>query len=237
MIGVGRVGCFLALTASLWATGAAAQLPDTPPADSLTAAVEGVVHGRFADRVRPLEGAFVDIRTSHRRFVAETDATGAYRAEGLPPGRLALRVAYPGHRSVSVTVHAVAGRTVTVDLELAAAPLAVEGLEVSPRPLAGSWLHQSPGEAPAEATSTDPELEVRMLEITPSLGEAGIAEAVQSLPGNDPADPTDVLFMRGSTTDMKLVLLDGVPVFTPFNVAGLLRSFEPAVLGGADLHV
>lgn len=230
-------GTLLALTLCLRIPGVDAQLPEAPPATSSTAAVAGVVQGRFADRLRPLAGAFVDIRTPHRRFVVETDETGAYRAEELPPGRLSLRVAHPGHRSVSVTVHAVAGRTVNVDLELTASPLPLEGLMVSPRPLGGSWLHQDPGPPSGEVASVDPGLEVRMLEISPSLGEAGMADAVQSLPGNDPADPTDVLFMRGSTTDMKLVLLDGVPVFTPFHVAGLLRSFEPTVLEGADLHV
>jgi hypothetical protein len=62
-------------------------------------------------------------------------------------------------------------------------------------------------------------------------------DAVRALSGNDPGQASDVLFMRGSTTDLKLVLLDGAPVYTPFHVAGLLRSFEPSVLGRADLHV
>ena len=52
-----------------------------------------------------------------------------------------------------------------------------------------------------------------------------------------PWGPSDVLFMRGSTTELKLVLLDGIPVYTPFHVAGLMNSFEPAVLGSADLLV
>ncbi len=57
------------------------------------------------------------------------------------------------------------------------------------------------------------------------------------MPGNDPADTSDVLFMRGSTTDLKLVLLDGAPVYTPFHLGGLLSSFDAFALGGAALHV
>lgn len=206
-------------------------------ADTATATLAGTVRGRFADRVRPLVGAFVDIRTPHRRFLVETDEAGRYRAEGLPPGQLAVRVAHPGHHAVSMTVQATGGRTLRVDLELTAAPMPVEGIDVSTR-VADALPHQgTAGVGEGIAAATDPEIEVKLLEISPSLGEAGIADAVQGLPGNDPADPTDVLFMRGSTTDLKLVLLDGVPVYTPFHVAGLLRSFEPTVLGGADLHV
>lgn len=218
------------------AAEARGKMVETIP-DTATATISGSVRGRFADRVRPLSGAFVDIRTPHRRFLVETDASGAYVAEGLPPGRLAVRVAHPGHHAVSLTVHAVAGRTVRVDLELTAAPLEVEGVDISSRAAAAAARLGTAGSANGLAATADPGLEVKLLEISPSLGESGIAEAVQALPGNDPADPTDVLFMRGSTTDLKLVLLDGIPVYTPFHVAGLLRSFEPTVLGGADLHV
>ena len=43
--------------------------------------------------------------------------------------------------------------------------------------------------------------------------------------------------MRGSTTDLKLVLLDGAPVYTPFHLGGLLPSFDATTMGGAVLHV
>ena len=206
-------------------------------ADSTGASISGSVRGRFGDRIRPLPGAFVDIRTPQRRFLVETDEAGRYLAEGLPPGRLAVRVAHPGHHAVNMTVHASAGRTLRVDLELTAAPIEVEGIDVNTR-VADALVRSGTGDAAQGlAVTADPELEVKLLEISPSLGESGLADAVQSLPGNDPADPTDVLFMRGSTTDLKLVLLDGIPVYTPFHVAGLLRSFEPTVMGGADLHV
>lgn len=233
-------GLLVALSFALGSAGdGGAQSP--PPSadvhDSLTASISGSVRGRFADRLRPLAGAFVDIRTPHRRFLVETDDSGRYLAEGLPPGRLAVRVAHPGHHAVNMTVHASAGRTLRVDLELTAAPIEVEGIDVSSRVADAVARLGTAGAAEGLAATTDPELEVKLLEISPSLGESGIAEAVQGLPGNDPADPTDVLFMRGSTTDLKLVLLDGIPVYTPFHVAGLLRSFEPTVMGGADLHV
>lgn len=229
----------VAAAASLgWVEATTAQRP-VEAGQVGSAVVAGIVRGRLDDRTRPLPGAFVDVRTTHRRFSVETDTLGRYSIGGLPAGRLELRVGHPGHRPVQVTVHATAGRTVTVDLELATDPLPVEGVEVR----AGTIEAETPredepgGPGTPALSSADPELEVRMLEISPALAEAGIADAVQGLPGNDPADPTDVLFMRGSTTDLKLVLLDGIAVYTPFHVAGLLRSFEPTVLGAADLHV
>lgn len=231
----GHVVAFV--TAAAFAVTAGDLCAQAPPADGVpSAAIAGTVTARFDDRIAPLAGAFVDVRTEDRRFTVRTDERGRYLVRGLAPGAVELRVTHPGHEDVNVTVRATGSHVVTVDLELMAAPIVVPGLRVrtdAERGEAGRVIAE-PGEARPRA---DPELEVRMLEISPSLGETGLQEAVQALPGNDPADPTDVLFMRGSTTDMKLVLLDGIPVFTPFHVAGLLRSFEPTVLAGADLHV
>ena len=81
-----------------------------------------------------------------------------------------------------------------------------------------------------------PELEIQALDLTPGVGDPALASAVRALPGNDPASATDVLYLRGSTADLKLVLLDGAPVYTPFHVAGLMPGFEPTLLGAAALH-
>ena len=89
---------------------------------------------------------------------------------------------------------------------------------------------------PARMDTTFPNVDVIALGASLGLGEAGLGEAAAALPGNDPADPSDVLFMRGSTTDLKLVLLDGAPVYTPFHLGGLLSSFDASTLGAAVLH-
>jgi hypothetical protein len=43
--------------------------------------------------------------------------------------------------------------------------------------------------------------------------------------------------MRGSATDLKLVLLDGAPIYAPFHMGGLVESFDPLALGGASLFL
>jgi hypothetical protein len=67
--------------------------------------------------------------------------------------------------------------------------------------------------------------------------ESGLAEVARSLPGGSEAEPTDILLMRGSAEDLKLVLLDGAPVYTPFHLGGLVESFDPGSLGGATLFL
>ena len=121
---------------------------------------------------------------------------------------------------------------VLVDLELRARPVELPAVDV-----VTSDLRVPDPDGRDVESSAATRVEAAALEIGSGVADAGLVDAVRAFGGNDPAEATDVLFMRGSTTDLKLVLLDGAPVYTPFHVAGLLRSFEPSVLGGADLHV
>jgi hypothetical protein len=196
-------------------------------------AVSGTVRGRFDAEVRALPFSVVEAWGPGFRRSVVTDSLGAYRIEGLPPGALRLRASYAGHTPVTVDVLVPREGDVLVDLELAARPVELPPVDVItdvrvPEP--------DPKEAVEESEALG-RVDAAALEIGTGFADAGLADAVRAFGGNDPAQASDVLFMRGSTTDLKLVLLDGAPVYTPFHVAGLLKSFEPAVLGRADLHV
>ncbi len=80
----------------------------------------------------------------------------------------------------------------------------------------------------------DPEL--RALEASPGASEMGLVAAAREARG-DPLDPSSVLYVRGAASDLKLVLLDGAPVYAPFHLGGLLQAFQPGVLESAELYV
>jgi hypothetical protein len=208
--------------------GLAAQEPDPPESRG---AVWGTVTGRFQERTGPLPFAAVTAWTAEVHRSVAADSTGRYRLDGLPAGMVRLRVTHPGHAPAVLDVMLPGGGGTRLDVELQGQPVSLPALEVlSPE--------RSPSaRRPGDAAAVPPEVDQVALAAGTGLGAAGVARAVQSLPGNDPARATDVLFMRGSTTDLKLVLLDGAPVFTPFHVAGLLETFAPAALGHARLHV
>ena len=201
-------------------------------ADPSAASVSGSVIGRFQEEIHPLPFAMVQATSGAVRRQTWTDSSGHYVVQGLPPGRVMLSVTHAGYEPLSFVIVVPERESVVVDLELRATPLPLLPLHVRADQGAGLGGIAAGGEE-----RMIPELEIQALELGPGLGQAGIVDVVSALPGNDPGDANDVLFMRGSTTDLKLVLLDGVPVYTPFHVAGLLRSFEPTVLGGAELYV
>lgn len=204
------------------ATSASAQEPGT---------VSGTVLGRFQSQARPLPLAVVEAWGPGYRRSVMADSVGHFRLPGVPKAALRLRVSHPGHDPVTLDVMAPAHAPLVVDVELRARPVEMPAVSVTARPRLPEVDRR---EMDVHAESR---LALAALEIGTGLVDAGLADAVRAFGGNDPAQATDVLFMRGSTTDLKLVLLDGAPVYTPFHVAGLLKSFEPTVLGRADLHV
>lgn len=196
-------------------------------------AVVGNVRGQFEGQARPLPFSVVELWGPGFRRSVVADSAGAYRLADVPAGALRLRASYAGHAPVTVDVVVPEAGTVLVDLELPARPVQLPPLDVT----AGVHIDDPQARELPEGQLREDRIEAVALEIGSGLAEAGLVDAVRALGGNDPGDASDVLFMRGSTTDLKLVLLDGAPVFTPFHVAGLLRSFDPQLLGRADLHV
>lgn len=198
-----------------------------------TAELRGAVRGRFSGRLERLENAIIELAARDGVYMARSDREGHYVITGLPNGPARLRVTSVGHEALEVSVRLPSSGVLELDLELAAVPLPLPGVRVE----ADAGRPPSVDEDDSTPEVPDAEFELRRLELSPGVIESGVLEAVKGMPGNDPADPSDVLFMRGSTTDMKLVLLDGVPVYAPFHVGGLLRSFEPSMLASADFHV
>jgi len=191
--------------------------------------IEGTILGRFESQVRPLPFAVVEAWGPgiHRTVVA--DSAGHYLLADLPAGALRVRVTHPGHDPVQLDVVVPTDAATLVDLELRARPVELPPVDVT----TDVRVPDAERRDVAAEAETAGRVEAAALEIGTGAVDAGLADAVRAFGGNDPAQATDVLFMRGSTTDLKLVLLDGAPVFTPFHVAGLLRSFEPSVLGRA----
>jgi len=194
--------------------------------------VSGTVLGRFEGQVRPLPFAVVEAWGPGYRRSAIADSLGHYLLASVPRGGLRVRASHPGHAPVTLDLVVPTSAPLVVDLELQVRPVQLAPVDVTADPL----RVPDPDRREVEAT-VEARVSAAALEIGTGVVDAGLAEALRAFGGNDPAQATDVLFMRGSTTDLKLVLLDGAPVYTPFHVAGLLKSFEPSVLGRADLHV
>jgi hypothetical protein len=193
--------------------------------------IHGQIMGRRGRSISPLPHALIQAHLGIRIRTAVADSAGRYRIPGLSEGRWRLRVVHVGYGELSAVVLVPRSGRVSLDVELPWKPVELAPVNVVASPLPPIWKEESP--PPYQLA----ELALRTMAAGTGMVEAGLAAVVQSLPGQDPADPRDVLLMRGSAADMKLVLLDGAPVYTPFHMGGLVESLDPWALGGASLFL
>ena len=183
----------------------------------------------------PLRDAVVEVVVASReQITAVTDSMGVYVLHGVPPGRRLLRATHIDHAANEAEMLVVVGERHILDFELEFRPFRLSAVTARGlRELGGS------GAADTIAVS-QPELgptSLRMLEGGPGVAELGLADAAREVPGYEPVDPTDVLYVRGASADLKLVLLNGAPVYAPFHVGGLIHALDADVLRTAVLHM
>ncbi len=225
-----RASILLALCGLLVPPGtAAAQATDR--GSGQVGEIRGRVFGGRGDTAFPLPHAMLDLSRGFDHRTVATDSLGRYRARGLAPGRWRVQAIHIGYDGIAVEVLVPAGGSVELDMELSSRPIPIPSVTIRALPLAEAQPRESP------STREMGEIALRALEGSTGMVEAGLAQVVRSLPGSDQAEPTDVLLMRGSAADLKLVLLDGAPIYTPFHLGGLVDSFDPGALGGASLFL
>lgn len=205
---------------------------DPPPSPSSEdAPAVGTVFGRVlrAETQTPITAASVEIRLPAFSWFLVTDDDGFYRAEGIPAGPVFLVARALDRDPLAASVVVPAGGDVPLDLALERRPVAMPSLfaHIAARRLPAPGLTRA-------GFREEGETELRALDSSPGVAEAGLT---LDDAGIDPADPTSVLYVRGAASDLKLVLLDGAPVYAPFHLSGLLDAFPDGVLDEASLYI
>jgi hypothetical protein len=190
---------------------------------------------RSEDTGLPLRHAVVEVvsRGLDNNVAVSTDSNGVYVLRNVPAGRRLLRVSHIDHAPNEIEILIVAQKQHNIDFDLEFRPVRLtavmaEGARGLPGAIDTVALQASDLGAAA----------VRALE----GGAAGVAElamqdAAREVPGREPVDPEDVLYVRGGAADLKLVLLNGAPVYAPFHIGGLISALDADVLRSANLYV
>jgi hypothetical protein len=196
----------------------------------------GMVYGQVRSSAtgEPLRYAVIEVVSASTRnpIRAQTDAEGFYYLHNIPAGWRLLRASHIDHAPHEAEVHVRSGSQSFLDiiLELRPVPLPVVTARVRNLP---TGMSDTVGARPSELGAAT----VHVLEATPGMAELGLAEAAREVPGQDPPDPSDVLFVRGGGADLKLVLLNGAPVYAPFQIGGLIHALDAEMLRSATLYL
>ena len=199
------------------------------------AEIKGRVTGAPTGDTIPLPHAVIEVLSARPR-VTTADGRGRYALTDVRGGEARIRVTHSGHDPLELTVVVPDEGTLLLDLHLSGAPVDLGEIHVEGEqeaPAAEDPARSAPGEPPSGVAHLDAEA----LLTTSGITELGLAEAARRGSGNDPPDPTALLFMRGSTADLKLVLLDGAPIHTPFHLGGLMDPIQPTTVGRTRLFL
>jgi hypothetical protein len=195
----------------------------------------------------PGRGAFVaGSRT------AVTGAAGRYHFADVALGAYVLRVHRLGYRPATVEVElrgdgAGASR---VSVGLTVVPIRLRAVEVGASPAEPFARHARTARAAGDARAAALRLrqsrylatdvrEVTQADVAEgvTLGETDLFRALQRLPGvSTRNDLTAELWTRGARWDQTRVTFDGLPLFNPVHVAGLLSAVNADAVGAAFLH-
>ena len=194
-------------------------------------------NGHVQGRVRDDEGSAVyNARVELSQaglFVAaaETDRLGFFGMAEVPPGAYTLRVTGLGYGEVTQPVGVGPGETVEVELLLPRRAVELEGITVGAERSRERIRFEEIGGA------TVRELDLADLRQVPGVAEADPLRAVEVLPGVvSTSDFSAGYHVRGGAQDQNLILLDGVPIFSPFHLGGFFSVFNADMLDRAELQ-
>ena len=80
-------------------------------------------------------------------------------------------------------------------------------------------------------------LDLREINSAPAFVEPDVFRTLQMLPGvQTTSDFSSALYVRGSTPDQNLIMLDGIAIYNPYHLGGIFSTFNTDAIKEADFH-
>ena len=168
---------------------------------------------------------FVVIEDNYKGSASNQD--GYYVISNLLPGEYNVNASIIGYKMISNKVVLVEGEKVRLDFRLDIA--AIEGQEVNVS------AERIKFEQSMESSRIS--LDLREINAVPGFIEADIFRTLQMLPGvQSGGDFSSALYVRGSTPDQNLIMLDGITIYNPYHLGGIFSTFNTDAIKEADFH-
>lgn len=192
------------------------------PRAAEAATVSGYVRDKSSGESLPyVQVFFEDLRTG-----AITSLAGYYAIPNVPPGNHVLRVAFLGYQDYTKEI-TVNGGVMVHNIELAEEAIEVAAVQVEAERVTAPSLTI----APSRTTLRMPDFRT-----APALAEPDPIRVVQTLPGVLSLSDFSVgLYVRGSTPDQNLLLLDGVSLYNVSHLFGLFSAFPADAVKSSEL--
>jgi len=201
---------------------------DVPPPAPTTGALEGRLLLRATGQ--PAPGATLTVRSSDGQITrtVAADATGAFKADDLPPGRYHVEAHAVGLQPLASDEDVSAGdlTSVTYRLSAAAPAVAEDG--------ALEFGATATIEAPARETTKRSLKAEELLNLAGTRGDP--LRGIEYMPGVARSPLANFVIIRGSSPADSDVQLEGAPVFRLYHFGGLTSFVQPRLVDRIDLY-
>ncbi len=161
-------------------------------------------------------------------FVATTTNNFGFFSLTLPPGAHTIVVSFIGYETQEIKVKET--KQITIKLQ----PTTNELTEV----VVSATKAKVEAEDPVKSAQIGVmRISANKLKSIPALaGEADVLKAITLLPGIKPGvEGAAGFYVRGGGPDQNLILLDGVPMYNPYHLFGLLSTFNPDAINNIEV--
>ena len=171
--------------------------------------------------------SYANVFLSNTPMGAATNNRGYFVLSSIPPGIYEINVAMIGYTVHKERVDLSIGRPIRLEIRLKEE--AIKGAEV--------LVTAERQKFERSMESSQIALDLREINSAPAFVEPDVFRTLQMLPGvQTTSDFSSALYVRGSTPDQNLIMLDGIAVYNPYHLGGIFSTFNTDAIKEADFH-
>ena len=187
--------------------------------------ISGFVRDNSSGEPLSYVNVFVVVEGSYKGSATNQD--GYYVISDLFPGDYNVNASIIGYKMISNNVTLVSNDDIRLDFRLEISALEGQEVNVSAERIK---FQQS-------IESSQISLDLREINTVPGFIEADVFRTLQMLPGvQSGGDFSSALYVRGSTPDQNLIMLDGITIYNPYHLGGIFSTFNTDAIKEADFH-
>ena len=171
--------------------------------------------------------SYANVFLSNSSIGAATNSDGYFVMSEIPLGLYEINVTMIGYAVHKQEVDLSLGESIRLEIRLIEE--AIQGTEV--------LVTAERQKFERSMESSQIALDLREINSAPAFVEPDVFRTLQMLPGvQTTSDFSSALYVRGSTPDQNLIMLDGIAVYNPYHLGGIFSTFNTDAIKEADFH-
>ena len=192
-------------------------------AQPITASINGFIRDDATGE--PI--SYANVFLSNSSLGAATNSDGYFVISEIPFGFYELNATMIGYAVFKKKVDLSLGESIRLEIRLKEE--AIKGTEV--------LVTAERQKFERSMESSQIALDLREINSAPAFVEPDVFRTLQMLPGvQTTSDFSSALYVRGSTPDQNLIMLDGIAVYNPYHLGGIFSTFNTDAIKEADFH-